>query len=187
MRAPLPHPFERFSARARRGALLAFVGISIAMMLVLSSLDARLRTPASPHGILSFEFAGDDERAMRMLEAWGSEGRARAALSLKLDFIFLAAYAPALALLCAGVADRRRSLGAGLANGGAALAWAQLAAGGLDAIENLALLRVLGPTPTGGSAGAAACASAKFALVAAGLLYVVSSIACRRFRRANPA
>jgi hypothetical protein len=153
------------------------------MMLVLFSLDASLRTPLSPHGIVSFELAGEPDTAARMLEAWGTQGRANAALSLRLDFLFLASYAPGLALLCAALSDRARAAGSRLAATGAALAWGQLAAGGFDAIENLALLRVLGSSPPGGwPALAAAFAWPKFALVAAGLLYVVTSGLVWRFR-----
>jgi hypothetical protein len=174
MRAPLPHPFAGFSARARRSGLLILAAISLALMLVLSSLDARLRTPASPNGIVSFELAGDRETAARILAAWGPAGRAYAVRSLHLDFWFLASYAPALALLCAAAAER--ASGARLAAAGVALSWGQLAAGSLDAIENFALLRVLAaPTPGAWPALAAACAWPKFILVSAGLLYAISS------------
>jgi hypothetical protein len=176
MRARLPHPFVRLSTRARRGGLLVLAPLAIAMMFVLSGLDASLRTPASPNGIVSFEFAGDVDSAGRMLEAWGDPGRRDAALSLRFDFVFLAAYAPGLALLCAAAADRARAAGSHLAAPGAALAWGLLAAGGLDAIENLALLRVLGGSSADAwPALAAACAWPKFALVAAGLVYLATS------------
>ena len=175
MRAPLPHPFAGFPARARRGSLLVFAAISLAMLLVLASLDASLRTPASPNGIVSFELAGDRETAARILAAWGAAGRACAARSLRLDFWFLASYAPGLALLCAAAADRERALGSRLAGAGVALSWGQLAAGGFDAIENLALLRVLdAPAPGAWPALAAACAWPKFSLVSAGLLYAIA-------------
>ena len=170
MRARFPHPFVTLSARTRRDALLVLAPLAIAMMIVLSWVDAGLRTPASPNGIVSFEFAGDRDSAGRMLEAWGGQGRRAAARSLRLDFVFVAAYAPGLALLCARAADHARSR---LAAPGALLAWGQLAAGGLDAVENLALLRVLGGSPASlWPALAAACAGPKFALVGAGLLYL---------------
>ncbi len=184
MRAPLSHPFVRLSPRVRRGALLALAPLAVAMMLLLARLDAELRTPASPSGIVSFEFAGDQASAGRMLEAWGSRGRRAAARSLRLDFVFLAAYAPGLALLCAAAADRAHSMRSRLAVPGAWLAWGQLAAGGLDAVENLALLRVLG-----GASGdvwpavAAACAWLKFTLVGAGLAYLAGSAALLLRRR----
>ena len=57
---------------------------------------------------------------------------------------------------------------------GDALAWGQLAAGGLDALENLALLRVVGGAASEGwPALAAACAGPKFALVGAGFAYLI--------------
>jgi hypothetical protein len=180
MRAPLPHPFVRVSARARRGALLVLAPLAIGVLLLLSSLDASLRTPASPNGIVSFELAGDRDGAGRMLEAWGDQGRRTADRSLRLDFLFLAAYAPGLALLCAAASDHSRAARSRFAPAGAVLAWGQLAAGALDALENLALLRVLG-----GSSGdlwqalAAACAWPKFGLVAAGTGYLVGYAFCR--------
>jgi hypothetical protein len=161
--------------RARRAALWALAALAAVCMLALAALDADLRTPAAPNGIVSFELAGDAARAQRILGSWGAEGRALAARSLQLDFLFLAAYAPGLALLCAAASDRQRALGSKLAGVGAALAWGQLAAGGLDALENLALLRTLAAgAPEGWPALAAACAWPKFALVGVGLAYAVA-------------
>jgi hypothetical protein len=175
MRAPLPHPFVRCSAQARRVALLVLAPLALAMAGVLASLDAGLRTPAAPNGIVSFELAGDRESASRILEAWGSEGRRAAVRVQRLDFLFLAAYAPGLALLCAAASDRARAARPRFAATGAALAWGQLAAGALDGIENLALLRVLGGSAHAAwPALAAACAWPKFALVAAGIGYLAS-------------
>jgi hypothetical protein len=173
VQAPFPHPFVRVPARVRRGAIFALAPLALALILVFSSLDAGLRTPAAPFGIVSFEFAGDLASARRMLESWGDEGRSAALLILRLDFLFLAAYAPGLALLCAAAADRTHAAGSRLARPGSVLAWGQLAAGGLDAIENLALLRVLaGSSASVWPALAAACAGPKFALVAAGIGYL---------------
>jgi hypothetical protein len=163
--------------------LLVLAAVALVTMLMLSSLDASLRTPASPNGIVSFEFAGDRESASRMLEAWGGEGRRAAGRSLRLDFLFLAAYAPGLALLCAAAADRAHAARSRLAAPGAALAWGQLAAGGLDAIENVALLRVLdGSTADLWPALAELCAWPKFALVVGGVVYLVG-FGASRFRR----
>ena len=175
MSAPLRLPFARLPAPTRRRAILLLAAAALAIGLRLSSLDAGLRTPASPHGIISFELAGTQERAARILAAWGDAGRALAARSLWLDFGFLAAYAPWLALLCAGASERARARSAMLAAAGAALAWGQFAAGALDAIENFALLRVLAADAPGGwPLLAAACAWPKFALVAAGSLFWIT-------------
>jgi hypothetical protein len=187
MRAEIPPPFAGLTSRARRRALLALAALALALVLALSALDARLRTPASPHGIVSFELAGDRAAAARMLEAWGDDGRRAAAHSLRLDFLFLAAYAPGLALLCGAAAERARRRGSRLAAPAALVAWAQLAAGGLDALENLALLRVLGDAAASGAwpALAAACAWPKFALVAAGFVQLgATALGALRARRA---
>jgi hypothetical protein len=176
LRASIQHPFARLSAPARSLALLALAGLVIASGLALRRLDASLRTPASPSGIVSFEFAGSRERADRMLEAWGEPGRRIAEQSLWLDFLFLAGYAPGLALLCAAAADRARSARPRRAALGDALAWGQLAAGGLDALENLALLRVVaGAQGEAWPILAAAFAAPKFALVGAAFAYLVWS------------
>jgi hypothetical protein len=168
------HPFVRLSARARQAAMLGLAALVIASGLALRRLDASLRTPVSPAGIVSFEFAGSRARADRMLEAWGEPGRRIAGQSLWLDFLFLAGYAPGLALLCAAAADRARGAHAARAAVGDALAWGQLAAGGLDALENLTLLRVLAGAPgEAWPALAAGFAGAKFALVGAGFAYLI--------------
>jgi hypothetical protein len=157
----------------RRAALLVLAPLTFTIMFALISLDAELRTPASPAGIVSFELAGDRARAIRILDAWGEQGRRAATLSLRLDFVYLASYAPGLALLCAAAAERAFARPR-LAALGAWLAWGQLAAGVLDALENLALLHVLG-----GASGdvwpafAAACAWPKFALVGACFAYLL--------------
>jgi hypothetical protein len=169
----------------RRGALLVLAPLAVAMMFVLAKLDAELRTPASPRGIVSFELAGDRAGAGRILEAWGEQGRRAAARSLRLDFLFLASYAPGLALLCAAAAERAFARPR-LAALGARLAWGQLAAGVLDALENFALLHLLG-----GASGevwpafAAACAWPKFALVGAGFAYLAGFAALHLGREAR--
>jgi len=213
MRGPPPHPFVRLSPRMRRAALLVLAPLTFTIMFALISLDAELRTPASPAGIVSFELAGDGARAGQILDAWGSRGRRAAARSLHLDFLYLASYAPALALLCAAAASKHAKRGRSeakpsevpegrpseggppqerafahprLAALGAWLAWGQLAAGVLDALENLALLQVLG-----GASGdfwpafAAACAWPKFALVGACFAYLIGFATLHLLRNAR--
>jgi urease beta subunit len=59
-------------------------------MVGLQVTGAPLRTDVSPHGIISFEFAGELDLAQRMVESWGSTGRIYAGLNLGLDYLFLA-------------------------------------------------------------------------------------------------
>jgi hypothetical protein len=187
MRAGTGLPFEGLSARARSRVLLLLAALVLALGGVLAALDARLRTPAAPHGIVSFELAGSRASAARMLDSWGEPGRRSAARILVLDFAFLALYAPGLALLCTAATQRARRTGSRLAAPGAFVAWGQLAAGLLDALENLALLRVLATSAAAPwPALAAACAWPKFALVAAGgalVLWQACTALASRLRR----
>lgn len=173
----MPHPLER-SPRAFGPVLL----LTLALMVVLGRADEALRTPEAPFGILSFELAGDAASAGRMVASWDAGARAWAAFSLGIDFLFPLAYSTAIAFACLWAG---RVLGmTGLAAG---LAWGQWLAAALDYGENVGLVRILllgagDPWP----AIARACAIPKFALVAAGLVFVligaVARLAGRRAR-----
>jgi hypothetical protein len=63
--------------------------LSIAVMVALDDQGSRLKTEASPWGIVSFEFVGSGEAAARMLAGWGERGRLIAGINLGLDFLFI--------------------------------------------------------------------------------------------------
>ncbi len=174
----LPDPYAWVSAPARRAAFGVATALTLAVMAGLGVLGAPLANEAAPQGILSFEFAGDAETAARIVASWDAQERVRAALNTGLDYLFMPAYAVSIGLACvllagAGVAPRL----------GVALAWGLLLAAAFDAVENLALIRLLmqDPDPLW-PALAAACAAPKFALVAAGLLYAAAGGAARLLR-----
>jgi hypothetical protein len=145
-------------------------------MLVMSAVDEELRSAAAPLGIVDFELARTLPRAQAILASWGPEARVAAAFGLGLDYLFLLAYASAIALACARLAARLRAPGP--VRLGLALAWLQPAAAALDALENFGLARLLwGDAREGWAALAFACAVPKFAIVGAGLLYVVLAAA----------
>ena len=178
------HPLAAIPAGRRRAVFLAVLAATLAVMGVMGVLDGPLRTPAAPQGMVSFELAGDGARAARILDSWGARGQRMAALALGLDFLFLALYATANALAClwAGRVLAPRALAA-LAT---PLAWGQWLAGGLDAVENVALAVVLVDGPEGHwPALARAAAVPKFALVAMGLLYAALGAAAALAARAR--
>jgi hypothetical protein len=171
----------------QRRLFVPLVAAALLVMAALSLLDGRLRTEAAPLGIVSFELAGDVQAAAAMVTAWDVEARVAAGFSLGLDYLFLLLYPASIALACVLVARRLRGLWPALAAAGAWLAWAQLAAGLLDAVENYALLRLLlAPPEAPWPAVAWACAVPKFALVALGLLYAAlgALVTVRKARRA---
>jgi hypothetical protein len=180
------HPFDWLSPAAQRRAAAVLFALTVLVAVALQAIGGPLANEAAPLGIVDFEFAGEVAAAARILESWGEAGRARAGLSLGLDYLFLVLYSSALALACAGMARRLSGHWGAAAAAGGLLAWGQLAAGLLDAVENFALIQLLL-----GSDGAAWpplawwCAAAKFSLVAAGLAYLLAGLAFAAAARAR--
>ncbi|HEV2761825.1 MAG TPA: oxygenase MpaB family protein, partial [Pyrinomonadaceae bacterium] len=179
------HPLENLTAANRRRVFRVMLALSVLLTAVMTVVGWPLQNEAAQWGVLSFEFAYDAETARRVVNSWGAGGQLRAAFNLGLDFLFLFAYSTATALACLWAVNLFRARRAfGLVAAGVGLAWGQWVAGALDAAENVALLRVL--LGGGGEAWprtAYFCAAAKFALVFAGLLYVLAGLAARAASR----
>lgn len=144
-------------------------------------LPAQLRMRrAAGRGIIALEFAGSERGARTLMRAWGPDGR-RAARRLQwLDFAYLATYAPFLRLAMLAVGERLARRGrVPLAGFAQPLAQAQLAAGAFDAVENAALLGVLSDAHGDGLPRLAfGCATAKFALLVGGWVYLLAGWVC---------
>jgi hypothetical protein len=176
------HPFLWLSDTSQRRALPLLIILALIGSGVMTWLDSPLRTPAAPFGIGSFELAKTLAQSQIVLTSWDPSARIYAGISLGIDYLYLVLYSASIALACVRLARaacvrlaralHRRS--ARLAAMGIALAWAQLVAAGLDAVENYALIRLLlGSREAAWPLLAWACALPKFTLVAAGLLYVL--------------
>jgi len=151
------------------------LALTILLTIVLQAVDAPLKTPAAPLGIVSYEFAGTTAAAQAILDSWDAGARVHVGFSLGLDYLYMPVYALTIGLACAWavrpLGDRRcwlGSLGRTLALG---LGFAAL----LDATENYALTTMLfsgvaDPWP----AVARWCAAGKFALIIAGLVYALA-------------
>lgn len=168
--------------------LAAVMILASVLLAAMIRLDQPLRTAASPHGIVSFELAGSPAVAQAILDAWGPEGRRQARLSLRLDYVFLIAYALVLWRLCRMVATawpdrfrliRRTGFIAGNAQWTAAL---------LDVIENIMLQLILAGSPAAlAPLTARWCALVKFSLIGCAWVYIVLAggmriILCLSFR-----
>ena len=165
----LHHPFGWLSPNAQKNGFVLLLISTLAVMASLQLLGGPLVTEAAPAGIVSFEFAGDLATAREMVASWGPEGQIYAGLNLGLDYLFLALYPSAIGLGCVLVAQR---LPEKIKFLGVMLAWGQLAAGFLDAVENFALIQVLLETELPvWPVVAWWCAAPKFLLVIAGLVY----------------
>jgi len=160
-------------SRQLRYVLIA-VGIMMLSSQVLSSIGAPLITPASPNGIVSFELARSLPAAEAMIQSWSTEARMAAALSLGLDFVYIVIYTTALSLLCILASTRLQRMGRFGASLGSTIVWGLLVAGVLDAIENIALLRLLfGDLSAIWVNTAWLCASGKFSLISLAMIYIL--------------
>ena len=168
------HPFLWVSESSRARAFWVFFALAVALMVALQLLGAPLKTADAPSGIVSYELAGSAAQSQRVLASWDAGTRASAGLNLGLDYLFIAAYVAAIGMGCSLLAVSIRPRVRVLAWIGVVLAWGQLLAGALDALENVALLSLLlGAGPGTWPAVARACAIPKFLIVALGLLYLL--------------
>lgn len=179
------HPFASWSESSRKRAFGPILALALGVLAIMRVLDAPLQTSVAPLGIVSLELAGELEVAHDMIGSWGHRGELYAALGLGLDYLFIVLYSSALALACVLVAGRLAPRAA--ARAGAWLAWGQYAAAVLDGIETYSLIRLLL-----GSAGevwpplAKWSALGKFALIGAGLAYVVIGAIAAATLRGRP-
>ncbi len=193
--APVHHPLQRLEeARMRRwckGLMLA----TVAMMVVLTMLDQPLEISKDLRqelgikhgtGIVALEL-----KARQTVDAWqvADEREPRdwprkryAQINVGLDFAFLLIYSTALALACLlRIPVWKSRLGQRLA---VLLAWGLWIAAALDAVENVALLMLLGGDGNPALPQVARFAAIpKFALVSAALLYLLMSLPIGWLRR----
>jgi hypothetical protein len=170
----VPGAFERLPAHARGRLLTLFLVATFAVWGVSLLVNAPLTTRMAPSGIVSFEIAGTLERAHAILQSWGERERLLAAFGLGLDYLFLCTYSTFFALACYSAGEAARAVGSRMASLSGPLAWAQWIAAGFDAVENMALLfLLLGETSQFWPALASWCASVKFALIGAGLIFII--------------
>jgi len=171
------HPFEWLSTKAQTRAFGILLILTLVVMGALQVLDGHLKTGAAPAGIVSFEFAGNLVNAKHILVSWEPRGTLYAAMSLGLDFLFLFSYAGAIGLGCVLAARGLSQRSKKIFLLGAPLAWGQLCAALLDAVENISLIQVLlGVENSLWPALAFWCAILKFIIVAMGLSFLAVSV-----------
>jgi patatin-related protein len=162
------------------------IGLFTAVLAsILMTLHGRkLRLPVVRGGIVSFELAGSRGRAREILTAWKSAGKTGwARWDLGLDLVYILVYAPALYLAVTWSTAQWRDLWPFGAWVGFVLAWMQLVAGALDALEDTLLLTILGRSDPGDQLPrlARTAAQTKFLLVGLGLAYFLAALARHPF------
>lgn len=161
----------------RRKLFWPFFAATIIVMVALNMIGAPLNTDVAPYGIISYELAGTPEQAGQILASWDQRAREHAALSLGFDYVFMLAYSITIGLACVWAGDvllERRWPLSGIA---VPLAWGQIAAAILDAVENYALLKILfGSIQSPWPEAAKWCEIVKFCLVFLGLIFAFYSL-----------
>lgn len=180
-RSNVKHPLDFLPLTSRKPIFLALLALTLGLFAVFRVLNAPLVTPFAPAGIVTFELAGSPEKAFRVMAGWEPVGEAAllelermkpylyAAFGLGLDYLFMPAYALALAVGALLAAGRHKGWFNSL---GALAAYGAIAAALFDALENYALWHVLlGEYSSPYPAIAALCAYIKFALILLGIAY----------------
>ena len=183
MRSPLG-PVAGFDQALllRRAAAATFV-----TLLVQFATGYPLRNPVAPAGILSLELAGSAERAAEIVASWEQMGvLGLATANVILDYSFLVSYTVLLVTLSVRAGSHLG--GPGWVRTGDTVGWSQWVAGGLDAIENVALLLLITGVFSDLLAQAArVTAIGKFALIAVGVMWIVVAELVRLLGRGEPA
>ncbi|MDQ2630754.1 MAG: hypothetical protein M3Y75_07240 [Actinomycetota bacterium] len=160
----------------RRWGLIVSGVVLVALFLAMAPAEDQMQETGP--GMVTFELAGDQERADEILAEWGEAGQDAAREQLLIDFAFLIAYGTFLVLAVAAARDRLRHRGwTRLAAIGAVVVPFGAAAAAFDAMENTCLLAVLDGARAAFPILAAIFAAIKFALLAAAIAYLVVGIA----------
>jgi hypothetical protein len=168
------HPFQILSQQRIIRYFIPLLLLNLALMATLNILDKPLKTPTAPNGIVSFELAGDVATSQSILQSWDDHARGFAAFGLGLDYLFMVVYSNAIAMGCIWTMSlliREKLIWHRI---GMLLTWGQWLAALLDGVENAALLKLLfaGPTSPWPKV-ASTCATMKFAIILAGLIYIL--------------
>lgn len=180
----MSHPLARLSSTQFIRWFWPLLAATLVVMAIMQVIGRPLQTAAAPLGIVSFEFAGDKANAAAMIASWDVNARVHAGFSLGFDYVFMPLYATTIGLACLWAAQVFRRQRWSLAAPGALLAWGLWLAAIFDAVENVALWRLLAGSVFDPWPGLAWwCAALKFGLIVLGLLYVVMGVAARVIRR----
>jgi hypothetical protein len=174
------HPLEARSPGGRRVLLWWSSGVSIIVGLILLINSYRLKSPAAPLGMGSFELAGNSFVATSVLASWDKEGQVIAAFNVGLDFLFVTACSLALSVGCLEVG--RRSPNLFVASVDKTMSWCMFILVLVAFSENLLLFHILKTGSLQWIAGVRLCAELKYSLIISALCSILFT-----WRFASPA
>lgn len=167
----MSHPLHFIPTKSQKNIFFSLLALTLVLVGAFRLLDAPLHTPAAPNGIVSFELAGTTARSESIIQSWDARAKLFAAFGLGIDYLFMPAYALTISL---GVLMVLRKHGGVFAKLGGYFGWGALLAGLFDAVENVALWRLLSGIATPLCPRMAmVAATIKFALILLGLLFAL--------------
>jgi len=179
MQTELPY----LTSKTLLAILLLSIAVAVIPWITMRNIDARLTENPPNNGIVAFELARSAENAQEMINGWGPELSILARKSIRVDFIFI----PAYAFLIFSV-----TMLISLLLGGAPSLWVRRAAflpfvaGLADVVENAFLLLILKSPhdiPDLYPNVAAWCATVKFGLLALVVVVWIIVVPARLIRR----
>ena len=172
------HPFEKIPPSLRKRTFWLLFIFTLLLMFIFTVTGAPLNTASAPYGVVSYELAGSTARAQAILASWDQKAQLIAAFGLGLDYLFMLAYSTTIGLGCIWAGEVLQGHKWPLARLGVALAWLLGLAASLDAVENMALMiLILGNLASPWPELARWCATGKFTLIFAGLVYAFLGLA----------
>lgn len=170
------NPLEAYSSKKIRRLLWIACAVTLVSFIAMSITGNPLKTEVAPNGIISFEFAGTYANALEILKSWEGMPMRYAGLNLAFDYFFMIGYG--LLLACLTETLRRKTRINFLQKTGNLFVGGMLLAALLDAVENIALIRLyLGVESDAMAALAYWCAAVKFGLILMGILYMLVTLA----------
>ncbi len=172
-----------FSNFAYRQILIISGIFTIILFLLLGHFDKPLVTETAPNGIISFELAKDIDKSISIIASWDINAKINAGLSLGIDFLFLVVYSIFFATACYLIAQKFINKN-WMYKTGLLFAKLQFVAALFDAIENIALIKLLlGSNNSLFPSIAYYFASIKFAIIAIGIIYIIIGLLTSLFQK----
>jgi len=158
--------------------------LGVILFLVLGYFNKPLVTEIAPNGIVSFELAKDINTSISIISSWDLNAKINAGLSLGIDFLYIVIYSIFFATSCYLIAQKFVTKNNWIYKTGLLLAKLQFVAALFDAIENIALIKLLIGSQNGiYSSIAFYFASIKFAIIAIGIIYIIAGFLTSLFHK----
>ena len=181
----LQSPFSKLSKASEKKLTISLL---ILLLITISSMlffDSFLKNEIAENGIISFELAKELETSKAVINSWNEQSKIAASLSMGLDFLFLIVYASFIALLIHKLNDKLWK-DTTFYTIGNILVWGAFIMALSDAIENIALIRLLmGDLQQYWSSIAYYFAILKFIILALGILYILINSGLLLIRKIN--